>query len=239
MDLGTVTLVVAVAFAGAGIVVGILIAKLLGGRDNRHTDTENIKEKVEGLSDRLLMLVEEINKKLEEIEADRIEELKREVGELINEVERLKETLHDLDVTENSIQAIEKASSALQELEFNLPQIDNSLLTQVKDNLLILRNDVENLLNRSKETKSSGLDQTLIETVLNSIDTAIELSKKLNTSLVKSELTVLANSLKSDDLASLVKELDVQSLDSKELVVLLEDVRKKLEGARNEASIRG
>ncbi len=239
MDLGAITLVVAIAFAGAGIVVGILIAKLLEGRENRRPDAEELKEKVEGLSDRILMLVEEINKKLKKLEADQVEELKREVGNLMTEVERLKEALHHLDITESSVQAIERASSALQELEFNIPRIDSSLLTQVKDNLLILRNDVENLLNKNKRSKASGVDQALIEAVLNSINTAIELSKKLNTSSVKSELTVFANSLRSEDLASLVKELDVQSLDSKELVVLLEDVRKKLEGARNEASIRG
>ena len=240
MDLGTVTLIVAVAFAGAGIVVGILISKFLSKKEPPQPDLTGLTERVEGIADRISLLIEKIDEKLETLRADQVGELRKEVDGLISEVERLKKGLLHLDVTESSISALEKTRRMLEELEFNLPRIDESLLVQVKDNLLILRNDVENLLKRTKENRAvPGVDVAVINSVLDSINTAVELAKKLNASLVKGELAALAGSIKNEELSSLVKDLDLQSLNSKELVVLLEEVRKKLEGVRDETSLRG
>ena len=245
MDFGVVTLIVAVAFAGIGIVVGLIISKLISAKRQSQLDLFNLKERIEGLTDRINGLVEEIKEKLKRIQSERIEELKLEFDSLLSEVERLKRELHQLDLSESSIEAIERTESLLQEVEFNLPKVDESLLTQVKDNLLILRNDVENLMLKLKEKaatppppSSPCLDPAALDSVLGSISSAIELSKRLNTLLVKGELTALANSFKNEELTSLVKELDDQALNSKELVVLLEEVKKKLEEVRNEASLR-
>lgn len=239
MDLGTVTLIVAVAFAGAGIVAGILISKLLSKKEPSQPDLTDLKERVEGITDRISLLVEKIDEKLKKLQTDQVGELRKEIDGLISEVERLKKALLHVDITESSIAALEKTKLMLEELEFNLPKIDESLLVQVKDNLLILRNDVENLLRKTREEKPvSDINVTVINSILDSVNTAVELAKKLNVSLVKGELTALASSIKNEELSSLVKDLDVQSLNSKELAVLLEEVRKKLEEVRDEASLR-
>ncbi len=246
MDLGAVTLIVAITFAGIGIVVGFIISKLISAKESSQQDLSTLKERIEGLTDRINGLVEEIKEKLKRVQSERIEEIRSEFESLLSEVERLKRELHQLDLSESSIEAIERTENLLQEVEFNLPKVDESLLTQVKDSLLILRNDVENLMLKLKEKaatpppspSSPCLDPSALDSVLGSISSAIELSKRLNTLLVKGELTALANSFKNEELTSLVKELDDQALNSKELVVLLEEVKKKLEEVRNEASLR-
>ncbi len=241
MDLGAVTLVVAITFAGIGIFMGILISRLLSKREEHQPDFLKVEEKVDGLVDRLNHLAEEISGRLKEIRQGNVEELKQEVSGLLSEIERLKRELHQLDLSKNSISLLDDTENRLREIEFNLPRIDESLLTQIKDNLIILRNDVTNLLLKMKEKESKpvpAFDPSLLEPAVDSLNTAIELSKKLNALLVKGELTALAASFKNEDLSSFVKELDDQAINSKELVVLLEDAKKKLEEVRNEASLR-
>ncbi len=243
MDLGAVTLIVAVTFSAIGIVAGILISKFLSGGEQPQPDLTEVKERVEGISDRITLLVDELKEKLKKLQSERIEEIRRDVDDLLSEIERLKSSLHKLDLSEDSISALDRAEKLLQEVEFRLPKIDESLLTQVKDSLLILRNDVETLLSRNRESQtqespSPNIDLSAIESVITSLDSAIALSKRLNALLLKGELTALADSFKNEEIASLVRELDDQALNSKEIVVLLEDVRKKLEEVRDEASLR-
>jgi len=241
MDLGAATLIVAITFSAIGIVVGILISKFLSGKESPQPDLNKIKERIEGLSDRIAVLVDELKEKIKKAQSERIEELRLSVDNLLSEIERLKSSLHRLDLTEDSISALDRAETLLREVEFNLPKIDESLLTQVKDSLLILRNDVETLLSKSKESpkpSSPAVDLSAIDSLITTLDSALSLSKRLNALLVKGELTAMANSFKNEELTSLVKELDDQALSSKELVILLEDVRKKLEEVRDETSLR-
>lgn len=241
MGVGAATLIVAVTFSAIGIVVGILISKFLSGREPPQPDLTGIKERIEGLSDRIAVLVDGIKEKIKKAQSERVEELKRNVDGLLSEIDRLKSSLYRLNLTEGSISALERAEKLLKEIEFNLPKIDESLLTQVKDSLLILRNDVETLLSKTKKSTkptSSAVDLSVVDSIITSLDSALSLSKRLNTLLVKGELTAMASSFKNEELTSLVKELDDQALNSKELVLLLEDVKKKLEEVRDEASLR-
>ncbi len=241
MDLGAATLIVAITFSAIGIVAGILISKFLSGKEPPQPDLTGIKERVEGLSDRIALLVDELKEKIKKVQSERVEELRSDVDNLLSEIERLKNSLRHLELSEDSVSALDKAESLLQEVEFNLPKINESLLMQVKDSLLILRNDVETLLSKTKESprvSSPAVDLSVIDSIISSVDSAITLSKRLNTLLVKGELTALGESFKNNELASLVKELDDQALNSKELVVLLEDVRKKLKEVRDEATLR-
>jgi len=242
MDLGAATLVVAVTFSAIGIVAGILIARFLSGREPPQPDLTEVKERVDGLTDRINLLIDELKEKLKKVQSERVERLKTDVDSLLSEIERLKSSLRPLELSEDSISALEKAETLLQEVEFNLPEIDESLLTQVKDSLLILRNDVEMLLSKLKENQgqtSQSINPDLLNSVISSLDSALALSKRLNTLLVKGELTALASSFKNEELSSLVKELDDQALSSKELVVLLEEVRKRLKEVRDETTLRG
>ena len=64
--------------------------------------------------------------------------------------------------------------------------------------------------------------------LLETLESAISVSKKINASLVKDELLALAHSIKLDDGTELTKDLDAQALSAKELVVLLEELRERL-----------
>jgi len=97
---------------------------------------------------------------------------------------------------------------------------------QVKDNLLIIRNDVQNILSSTKE--APNLDFTNLSVP---IDRALELAREVNKALVRSELLSLIVSLRDESRKELVKELDKLALDSRELVSTLEVAKKELEGA--------
>ncbi len=238
MDLGTVTLIVAAVFTGIGIVLGFLISRLLSAKEQPQVDMSNLEENVNVAIRRVEDLVGRVNEKIDNLKVDQVKRLKEEIGRLISEVNGLGELLRDLDVSESSIKALREAESLLRKLDFEIPEINQSLLTKVNDNLIILRTDIENIRSKMKGKNVPSIDQSVLNSVIDAVNTALELTKKLNTSLVRSELTTMAGSFKKEELSQLVKELDSQSLDSKELVVLLEEIKKKLEGVKNEASLR-
>ena len=104
------------------------------------------------------------------------------------------------------------------------------MLTKIKDNLLIIRNDLQSLLLTQKEQSKTSVDTDLTY-VVTSLESAIKLAKEINASMVKGELIALANSLKGNDRNELLKILDKEAITSKELVVLLSGIKKELEGA--------
>jgi 7-cyano-7-deazaguanine synthase in queuosine biosynthesis len=121
----------------------------------------------------------------------------------------------------------------LKEFDISLPAVDNSLLTQIKDNLLIIRNDLQSLLLAQKEQPKTSVPSTNVNlaSILSSIESAIKLAKEINASLVKNEFIVMANCLKESDKNEFLKALDREAITSKELVVLLSGIKKELEGA--------
>jgi len=167
-----------------------------------------------------------VNGLLSEFKETKLNELKRELLSLEEELKRLKEDASGLHLSEGSIDALHRAEELLKELNFSLPSIDNSLLMQVKDNLLIIRNDVQNILSSTKE--APNLDFTNLSVP---IDRALELAREVNKALVRSELLSLIVSLRDESRKELVKELDKLALDSRELVSTLEVAKKELEGA--------
>ena len=240
MDLGIVTLIVAAVFTGAGIVLGFLISRLMSAKEQPQVDVSDLKGNVNAVISRVEDLVSRVNEKIDNLKLDQVRKLREEIDRLISEVNGLGELLRDIDVSESSVKALKEAEGLLKKLEFEVPEINQSLLTKINDNLIILRTDIENLRSKMKDKNRSvpSIDISVLNSVIDTINTALELTKKLNSSLVKSELTALAGSFKKEELNQLVKELDSQSLDSKELVVLLEEIRRKLEGVKNEASLR-
>jgi putative transposase len=143
-------------------------------------------------------------------------------------LKHLKE-LKRLQLSGGSIQAFEKARQSLESIKFSLPSIDQSLLTQIKDNLIIIRTDIQSLMQNKKKEKEVKVDLThLIDTV----NSAIALAREINARAVKDELIAFANSLQGKDRNELLKDLDKQALTSKELVLVLSTIRKEIKGAK-------
>jgi len=216
-------LVVALAF----FLLGFGLASFLLKKKSSQESTLNlIEEKVLSSSDRISKILDRVNGLLSEFKETKLNELKRELLSLEEELKRLKEDASGLHLSEGSIDALHRAEELLKELNFSLPSIDNSLLMQVKDNLLIIRNDVQNILSSTKE--APNLDFTNLSVP---IDRALELAREVNKALVRSELLSLIVSFRDESRKELVKELDKLALDSRELVSTLEVAKKELEGA--------
>ena len=216
-------LVVALAF----FLLGFGLASFLLKKKSSQESTLNlIEEKVLSSSDRISKILDRVNGLLSEFKETKLNELKRELLSLEEELKRLKEDASGLHLSEGSIDALHRAEELLKELNFSLPSIDNSLLMQVKDNLLIIRNDVQNILSSTKE--APNLDFTNLSVP---IDRALKLAREVNKALVRSELLSLIVSLRDESRKELVKELDKLALDSRELVSTLEVAKKELEGA--------
>jgi len=230
VDWGVVTVIVAAIFAALGIGIGLFLSRFFQKKEEKGPELSAVEERIEGIADRLTGTARRVNEKLSELREENISQLRREVASLEEDVKRLKKEISGLPLSAGSFEAIDRAEALLKELEFSLPSIDSGLLTQIKDSLIILRNDVQSLLQLEKEKSEKARSLPGPSEILFSVNSALELSKKINSALVRGELLSLAGSMKGDLGEELVKELDSLALDSKELVLLLEGVKKELEG---------
>ena len=235
MELGSVTLIVAVVFSAIGIVVGIFISKLFFGK--KEETYVLLEERIGGLTDKIESLVSELKEKVQKLRNDKLEEIRGELNSLAENVENLKVELKGLDsVSPTTFEVLDGIASLLREVDLKLPEIDNSLLTQIKDNFIIVRNDIETLLSKYKSAqKSSYIGE--IDTLIDLISSAVSLSEKINAALVKDELLTLASSLKGDG-EEVVRDLDKQAINSKELTAMLREIKRKLEEVKDEGSHR-
>jgi len=231
MDLGVMTVVVAVSFGAVGIVVGFLIGKSSHkGEDKKEVvEDRKVDEKISLLSSKIERLTEEVKTKFTEFSKASINELERKVNELYKELDNLQQELNGLQLSSGSIQAFEKAKQSLKSIKLSLPSIDQSLLTQIKDNLIIIRTDIQSLIQNKKETKEVRVDLTHL---IDAINSAITLAREINARAVKDELIAFANSLQEKDKNELLKDLDKQALTSRELVLVLSTIRKELKGVK-------
>jgi len=232
MDWGVVTAVVAAVFGALGIGVGLFIAKFTGKKEEKTESEPSIEvQKLETLASSVENVVNDLKAKLESLTRESVEEVKGKLQELKVELEKLKGEMENVGITGSSRQALEKSVEILKEFDVSLPAIDNSLLTQIKDNLLIIRNDLQSLLLTQKEQPKTSAPSTDLSSVVTSLESAIKLAKEINANMVKSELIVMANCLREDDKNELLRTMDREAITSKELVVLLSGIKKELEGA--------
>jgi alanyl-tRNA synthetase len=234
MDVGVVTAVVAAVFGALGIVVGLLIAKFIRREEGKgEPELDEKTQKLEALADDVENIINELKAKVQVLTRESIDEVRDKLKKLQTELESLKNEMESVGITDGSRQALEKSVEMLKEFDISLPAVDNSLLTQIKDNLLIIRNDLQSLLLAQKEQPKTSVPSTNVNlaSILSSIESAIKLAKEINASLVKNEFIVMANCLKESDKNEFLKALDREAITSKELVVLLSGIKKELEGA--------
>ena len=231
MDLGAMTLIVAVSFGAVGILVGFFIGKSSHKEEGKKEIVEDrkIDEKISLLSSKVEGLVKEVKTKFTEFSKASIDEIEKKLNELYKELDSLQQELNRLQLSSGSIQAFEKAKQSLKSIKLSLPSVDQSLLTQIKDNLIIIRTDIQSLMQSKKESKEAKVDLTHL---IDAINAAISLAKEINARAVKDELIAFANSLQKKDKNELLKDLDKQALTSRELVLVLSTIRKELKGVR-------
>ncbi len=226
MDWGLITAVVAAVFGFIGIVTGITLAKVTTGGEKKLSPkpVEDIAPKVEVLTKRIEETLSDLKEKGERLNQQLLSSVEREVEELLSSFEELKREIEKVGLTESSRKALESALEALKNFKLSYPNFDNSLLMQVKDNLLIIRNDLQSLI-LSKEEKSSLNN---LKDIASSIDSAISLAREINVTLLKDELSILADCLKKEEMDTILKDIDRQTLTAKELVLLLNDLKEMI-----------
>jgi len=241
VDWGILTAVVAAIFAAVGLVVGFFAAKLFFGREEKE-DFSALEEDIRITVNRISEALGRLNAELDNLREERLSAVRRELESLEKEVSHLKGDVANLPLSPDSFEALGRAEVLLKEVDLSLPSVDNSLLTQIKDSLIILRNDVQALTlqiqqerEREKEERRRREEErktavSNLEDLLLSVNTALDLSRELNRALVGGDLIGIAASLKGDLGEDLAKILDSQTLNSKELVLILERLKKELEG---------
>ncbi|MEO2069508.1 MAG: hypothetical protein ABGX27_08405 [Desulfurobacteriaceae bacterium] len=242
MDLGVVTLGVAVSFGVLGMIIGFFIGKFsCKGQENKDDSAElklMLEKKLSNFSTKLQSLQSEVKNLLSQITENSIAQVKSEIEKFISEIESLKSELQKVGLSPGSLLAFEKALESLRSLEISLPNIDKSILTKINDNLTIVRADLQALaMKKEKEKTKPSAPQPQkapleVEFLIDSVDSAIRLAKELNARAVKDELLALASLLKEKDKDEFLKDLDKQAITSKELVVVLTGIKKELEGVK-------
>ncbi|SMP05487.1 hypothetical protein SAMN06265339_0305 [Desulfurobacterium pacificum] len=234
MDWGLVTAIVAAVFGFIGILIGIILGKAFSGGKKEVSEPANevILSAVSSLTGKIENVLKELKEKAEHFNQQVISSIEEEINELISNLEKLKVEIEKVGVTEGSRKAIDSSIEMLKNFRISAPNFDNSLLTQIKDNLLIVRNDLQALMLSKREEQKAATVPVNFEKLISSIDSAIKLSKEINASLLKDELTVLADCLKKETLNSVLKDLDKQTLTAKEVALILTDVKKELEGVK-------
>jgi len=230
MNMGILTVLVAVAFGALGIMMGLTLCRLSGKKETEETTSfKELEEEIKKTAYGVDGFLAELRRKINELTEKTIEDMRTGVKSLYNELEKLYRDTGNINITDESRRALESSLENLKNFEVALPSIDQTILTRIRDNLLIVRNDVQSLLlAREQETaKTPAFD---FSSILASLDSAIELARNLNLHLVKDELVVMANSIRQEDRQELLKSIDREALASKELVVLLSGIKKELEG---------
>jgi hypothetical protein len=228
MDWGILTAIVAAFFAAVGLALGYFLSKFLSEKEEKEDRLDAVEERVSEIGEKISEIAERIKEALFNLREDKVADLKGEVAFLEEALSQLSGEVKQLPLTPSSLEALDRAFLLLKEIDFNLPEIDPTLFTQIKDSLIILRNDVQTLLQLEREKPTKPELPELDELQL-SVSTALRLARDINRALVRGELLSLAASLKGDTGSQLVKELDEQSLASKELVLILEKVKKELD----------
>jgi len=223
MDLGSATLIVAVSFSSLGIAIGMGIAKVFSKpKEEPRIGLKFMHERIETLAGKIESLASKIREKIDFLREENIKELEGEVKKLISELENLKRDVAKVETSKHTQEMLDEIVRALREINYEVPSLNQALLTQIKDSFLIVRNDLEMILSNCKNSQKLQASE-----LKESLNTAIELAKRINRALVGSELLSLADTLKSNN-GEIVKILDEQAINSKELVTVLENVRQRI-----------
>jgi len=223
MDLGSATLIVAVVFSLIGVVVGIGIAKVTS-KSKKAADSELAhvtRERIETLTGKIESLASGLKEKLESLKEENVGKLKDEVKNLIGELKSLKQDIAKVGTSEHAQEALDRIIKSLGEINYEVTTSNQALFTQINDSFLIVRNDLETILSRCKNLQKQTSE------LRDSLNRAVELARRINRGLVGSELLSLAATLRSDK-GEIVKILDEQAINSKELVTVLENVRQRI-----------
>ncbi len=220
-NIGLVTAAIAGIFTIVGIIVGFFLCKISVKPMRIEVPKTNIEERF----NKLLSNLEGLKNNLKTLTSEKSNDIRSSFESILSQISELKAPLKEAGVTRDSMQRVDNMINDIQSTLKTPTTIDANIFTKFKDNLSIIRNDLQSIkLNQSQRPRSK---QT-VKDILSAIDTA----KEINRACVASELISMVDSIKEPDKTKLTEALDRISINSKELVLKLKDLKSDLEGVR-------
>ncbi len=219
MDVGIVSTVVAGLFGTLGVIVGFIIGKGVPKPQVQVSpDTERIEKEIKSLSESVKNLSETV------AGLAKGEDLKPKLEPILKELENLKNLISSNNINLRSVNQVEesiKTVSNLMKTEKEPANIE-SLLTSIKDNVMVVRNEIQTLkFNVEDMKKAPKVDSE-------KLSLAIKNAERINSEAVRGDLLSLIRTIKGEDGSELKSIMDRIALESKELVVILKDLQNQL-----------
>ncbi|WP_457568953.1 hypothetical protein [Desulfurobacterium sp.] len=226
MDAGIMTTIVAGVFGAIGIVIGFIIGKLSAKPARDYTPIlREFEATVKSLQDKVSQLVDVVSSSTKEV----LEEQKANIKAILDEIEKLKANLEESGLSIKSAETLDGVISELNNLlEASLPStvFDQQLITKIKDKVDIIRAEIEAIKLSLEENKKKKEEPKAQPIDVDKIKEAINMAKEINEEAVKGDLISLMYAFKEDDKKDLLKSIDEIALNSKQLVLILEDLIK-------------
>ncbi len=225
MDAGIMTTIVAGIFGALGIIIGFTIGKISSRPQKDFTPVlREFEAVVKSLHNKVSRLTEVISSSTEEI----LNEQKSKIEDIIGEIEKLKRNIEDSGLSIKSAEVLESILEELRGLsskELPSATVDEQFMTRLKDKIDIIRAEIESIkissVKSQKEVESPSIDVEKLEDALN-------MAREINEEAVKGDLISLMYAFKDDDKKDLLKSIDEMALNSKQLVLILEDLIKSV-----------
>ncbi len=238
MDTGILTIVVAAIFCAIGVVVGFLLGKTAPHSEKRHEsgDTTSHIGNLESNIGALKYNVSELSKSIENSTQDVVRKQKGEIDNILTSIENLKEQISVSGLPIKSVSVLDDMLLELRGVNVNsLPSLgmDEATVTKIKDKIDIIRAEIESIKLSMEEEKNRKQEKVQTPFDFVKIEKAVQFAKEINEEAVKGDMIGLMYAFKSDDKKDLLKSIDTIALNSKQLVLILEDVLK-LEKEREE-----
>ncbi|OMH41155.1 hypothetical protein [Desulfurobacterium indicum] len=226
MDAGIMTTIVAGVFGAIGIVIGFIIGKLSSKPAKDYTPVlREFETIVKSLQDKVNRLIDTVSSSTKEI----LDEQKTNIKVILDEIEKLKVNLEESGLSIKSAETLNDVISELNNLlDASLPStvFDQQLITKIKDKVDIIRAEVEAIKLSLEENKKKKEESKTQPIDVDKIKEALNMAKEINEEAVKGDLISLMYAFKEDDKKDLLKSIDEIALNSKQLVLILEDLIK-------------
>ncbi|WP_456426600.1 hypothetical protein [Desulfurobacterium sp.] len=229
MDAGIMTTLVAGVFGALGMVIGFVIGRMSSSKPVQDYTPilRGLESTVKSLQDEVVDLTKKISLSTEEI----LEKYKEQIEAIISQLEDLKTHIGASGISIKSAETIDSVINQLKEsLNASLPSVnlDDQVIMKIKDKIDIIRAEIESIKLSMEEAKKKE-EKTAVPSInTDKIKEAINMAREINEEAVKGDLISLMYAFKEDDKKDLLKSIDEMALNSKQLVLILEDLIKSV-----------
>ncbi len=229
MDIGFISTIVAGVFGSLGVVVGFFLGKSAPKPPTEFKgDTATKSLEADKINSSILEVNNEIKRLKDMLSLQPINEIniKEEIKNITESLENIRSLINQKGINLISMSNIEESLNILKDLEIkDLSHGYENLLTSIKDNILVVRNEIQSL-KLDIEDKKKSYSKIDVE----KLKLAIKNAENINREAVKGDLLSLIHTIKGEDGSELKSAMDKIALESKELTLILRDILQNSSG---------